>query len=108
MEKHVFAECLKKGSSDEYAKEEFAEMYRKQLDEMEEKMCEYSRRHPFVGREQMAVLTAIYGSEKDAHMAYVMWFLNIAALLKLKKVESDNNTGWLIRKIVGNTATFIV
>lgn len=83
-----------KGESDDYCREDQLDLYKKQLDEMEERLtvlCGNSN----IG-DQEARLRQLYPDRKPIEML-LMWVLNIAALIKTKRLKDDEQNGWLYK-----------
>jgi hypothetical protein len=81
------------------------EQVKKQMDEMEECMCvaqEKDKRNgkfiPFQeisSKEYKDWLSEAYSHKMTGEDFIIIWFVNVATLLKLKVVENDDNNGWL-------------
>ena len=104
---HVMVESLKADCSLETQKK----MYIKQLDAIEEALCKYQGIHGLGNKmkgndvwkwlDEVGRLSGLNVSGKTLIM---LWFMNIAALLKLKVIENDDKNGWLVTKIKGGKA----
>lgn len=85
--------------------DELKEVYLEQLNEIEDGLCRTEDKSQLNGLvdQQEIVEKAIKGTRLEsqgAEFATAIWFLNIAALLKMKVIENDNMNGWLITKLV--------
>ena len=104
---HVMVESLKADCSLETQKK----MYIKQLDAIEEALCKFQGIHGLGNKmkgndvwkwlDEVGRLSGLNVSGKTLIM---LWFMNIAALLKLKVIENDDKNGWLVTKIKGGKA----
>ena len=104
---HVMVESLKADCSLETQKK----MYIKQLDAIEEALCKFQGIHGLGNKmkgndvwkwlDEVGRLSGLNVSGKTLIM---LWFMNIAALLKLKVIENDEMNGWLVTKIKGGKA----
>ena len=104
---HVMVESLKADCSLETQKK----MYIKQLDAIEKGLCKYQGIHG-LGYEMkgddvwkwLDEVGQLSGLNVTGKMVLALWFMNIAALLKLKVIENDDKNGWLVTKIKGGKA----
>lgn len=72
---------------------------RGQLDHWEQQLCDFQERNPLsTGTDTTAEkwLGAAWGT--DWKMIWVLWYINIGVLLKLKALNNDNMNGWSIVK----------
>ena len=73
-----------------------------QMDLMEDGLCRTEDKSQTwnVGDQSawMAAATAGTEMEDDGDHNVVLWFINIASLLRLKVIEHDDNNGWLFSK----------
>ena len=104
---HVMVESLKADCSLETQKK----MYIKQLDAIEKGLCKYQGIHG-LGYEMkgddvwkwLDEVGQLSGLNVSGKTLIMLWFMNIAALLKLKAIENDEMNGWLVTKIKGGKA----
>jgi hypothetical protein len=70
-----------------------------QMDLMEDGLCRTQKEADIgkVGDQSAWMAAATAGTEMDGDgdLNVILWFINIACLLKLKVIENDNNNGWL-------------
>jgi hypothetical protein len=77
-------------------------LYKDQMDLMEDGLCRTQKAEDIwtAGDQSAWMEAATAGTEMegDGDLNTILWFVNTAALLKLKVVENDNDNGWLITK----------
>lgn len=105
VNKRVWAECKKKGESAEYCAPEHLDHYKKQLDEMEEQLTRVCGTQHIGDQEKR--LKQAFPSSKPVFLL-VTWVLNIAALIKAKRLKDDEQNGWLYKVEEGNKTTRMV
>jgi hypothetical protein len=69
-------------------------MYKKQLDECEDRLTKLCGKEA-IG-DQEARLRVLYPTRQPAEIL-VCWVLNIAALIKTKRLKDDEQNGWLYK-----------
>lgn len=94
LPKEMWAACKKKGESDEYCATEHLDLYKAQLDEMEARLTKLCGKQD-IG-DQEARLRVLY-PERAPKLVLVTWVLNIAALIKAKRLKDDEQNGWLYK-----------
>jgi hypothetical protein len=81
------------------------EQVKKQMDEMEQSMCVAQEKDKSNGKfipyqeilseRYKEWLAEAYSHKMTGEEFIIIWFVNVATLLKLKVVENDNENGWL-------------
>lgn len=77
-------------------------LYKDQMDLMEDGLCRTQNAEDIwtTGDQSAWMEAATAGTELegDGDLNTILWFVNTAALLKLKMIENDNDNGWLMTK----------
>jgi hypothetical protein len=81
---------------------EIKALYKGQMDLMEDGLCRTQNVEDIwtAGDQSAWMEEATAGTEMegDGDLNTILWFVNTAALLKLKVIENDNDNGWLMTK----------
>jgi len=100
----VIVESLKCGDSLNTQKA----LYLKQINSIEKALCDYQGIHGVGGVmkddavwEWLDEIGKMSGLNVIGKTVLITWFMNIAALLKLKVIENDDKNGWFVVKAKG-------
>jgi hypothetical protein len=105
LPKDLWAIVKAKGETDDYCREDQLDFYKRQLDEMEDRLTKLCGRED-IG-DQEARLRQLYPEKKPVELLLV-WVMNIAALIKTKRLKDDEQNGWLYKIERGPNATQLV
>ena len=85
---------------------EIKDILTEQMDIMEDGLCRtqdkslcWKESGSDIQKDWLAKAAAEIKMDGDADFFLALWFMNIAALLKLKVIENDNENGWLMSRI---------
>lgn len=94
LPKQLWVLVKAKGESAEYCATEQLDRYKRQLDTMEEAITRACNGGD-IG-DQEARLKQAFPTEQPARML-ICWVMNIAALIKAKRLKDDEQNGWLYK-----------